>query len=105
MDQFGLGLTPEMFLGKPTLHIPINLIIQDMGDGKVIGVFQTTQGDALRMGSTKTHQLMMADAYIRPQMVMESNNFRGSGLGYLCTDGFVDHNKWIEGDAGLLFKR
>ncbi len=101
-DPFGMGLTPEMFLGKPTLHLPINMIIQDMGNGKVIGVFQTTQGEALLHGSAKPHQLIIADVFVRPQLVCESDSFAGDGFSSLATHGFVSADRWIGGE---LFRR
>lgn len=97
------GLSPEMLLGKPTIHIPLNLIIQKVEGDKVVGVFQTSYGTPLVHGSNKTHQLVIADAFIRPQLVFESNEFRGSGMSHLLTQGFIEQEKWVEG--GLLFKR
>jgi hypothetical protein len=97
-----LDLTPDMLLGKPTIHIPFNLIAQNMGDGKVIGVFQTTAGSPLLWNSSKTHQLWIADAFIRPHLVFESDQFLGCGLNGLATDAFVSPDKWVD---GLLFDR
>jgi hypothetical protein len=102
-DPYGLGLTPEMFLGKPTLHVPLNLIVQNMSvekNGTVIGVFQTSGGNPLLMDSLKTHQLIIADAFIRPQLVFHSDEFSGSGVASLLQHGFIATEKWE-----LLFKR
>lgn len=96
------GLSAEQILGRPTLHVPLNLIVQDMGEGKVTGVFQTSAGLPLLHGSRKTHQLILGDAFIRPQLVFESDAFRGSGLASLAMSGFIEHEKWI---GGLLFER
>lgn len=97
------GLTPSQLLGHPTLHLPINFIIQNVSDGKVVGVFQTTAGNELLMGSTKTHQLMVADAFVRPQLVFESDEFQGYGISGLLKNAFLEHDKWIDG--GMIFKR
>lgn len=93
-----LGLSPEQLLGTPTVHIPINLIVQEAAghDGKFCGVWQAAHPDVQRllMESNKTHQLVMADAFIRPQMVCDSNEFRGDGLANIACNGFVDTDKW-----------
>ena len=112
MNDIGqaLGFTPEMLLGKPTLHLPINMIVQqaadpdDDGNIKVAGVYQTHIGNQLLYGSEKTHQLILADAFIRPRLVYDTNAFRGSGLSHLATSGFADIEKW-QNEGELLFLR
>jgi hypothetical protein len=94
-------LSPEQLLGKPTLHLPINLIVQNIGEGKVIGVFQTTQGTELLFNSDKTHQFISGDMFLRPHIVYESNHMRGMGLAGIARDGFID-SEWLNGQ---IFKR
>jgi hypothetical protein len=104
------GLDHEAFLGKPTWHLPINLIVQQAGhpdnEGhiKVTGIFQTMMGEQLMHGSDNTHQLVLADAFIRPRLVFESNAFRGDGLAHLAINGFVEREKWLE-QGRLIFER
>ena len=99
------GFTPDMLLGKPTIHVPFNFIVQNMEQGKVVGVFQTAAGDPLLFGSKKTHQLIIGDAFFRPKLVFESNAFRGHGLSGLAMHAFMDMENWIEGEGNLLFER
>lgn len=97
------GLTPEQFLGKPTLHLPLNMIAYAVGDGdKVTGVFQTDMGRELLFGSDKTHVLILGDVFVRPRLVFGSNEFRGHGINGLAREGFVEHDKWIN---DLIFER
>lgn len=96
------GITHEHVLGKPTLHLPLNLIVQDAGEGSVAGVFQTRDGSQLLMGSKKTHQLILADVFIRPHLAFESDEFRGYGISNLFTTAWTESDKWAK---GLIFDR
>jgi len=88
--------------GQHAIHIPLNLIVQAMdGTGTVTGVFQTKSGVPLLFGSKKTHQLVIADVILRPQLVTESNDFQGRGLSSLARDGFADVDTWIKGGVIL----
>lgn len=96
------GFSPEDVLGRPTLHVPMNFITQDMGGGKVIGVFQTASGTPLLHNSTKTHQLILGDVFIRPRVVYDTDAFRGAGMQVLTTNGFANLAAWQD---NLLFLR
>lgn len=96
MDPF----TMAMF-GSHAIHIPMNMIVQPMGEGKIIGVFQTTNADSLLFGSKMTHQLVMGDVVIRPHLVMESDALAGRGVAGLLTHGFMDTEAWLKGNIIL----
>lgn len=96
-------MTPEMLLGTPTIHIPINFILQKVGDEqKIAGIFQSANGKALEFGSHKCHQLVIADAFIRPQLVFETDELRGCGITSLYTSAWMEREKW---QRGLIFDR
>jgi len=103
------GISPEQLLGRPTLHLPLNMIVQKAAHptsddaGKVVGVFQTSAGQELTFDSAMTHQLILGDAFIRPRLVFESNEFRGVGISHLLTSGFVETETWMKN--GPLFNR
>lgn len=90
------GITPDMLLGKPTFQVPMNLIVQSVEGDKVVGVFQTSMGQQLLMGSQMTHQLIMGDVFVRPRLAFESNDFRGRGLTSLLTNGFTEVDTWMK---------
>ena len=99
-----LGLNIEQLLGKPTIHVPMNFIVQqaDEKTGKFWGVWQGQHPNLkqLTFGSEAVHQLIMADAFIRPQLVLESNEFKGSGVACIATHAFAAVEKWTP-----IFKR
>lgn len=101
-DLFGFSV--EQMLGKPTIHLPINMIVQeaDAKTGKFWGVWQSQHENLnqLRFGSTMTHQLVIADCFIRPQLVLESDSFIGHGIASLAKSAFIDVEKW-----NPIFKR
>lgn len=97
------GLTPDMLLGKPTLHLPMNFIVQSYPDGKTSGVFQTVSGKPLTFDSKKTHQLILGDVFIRPRLVFESDHLKGAGISGIFTSGFTETDDWIAG--GMIFNR
>lgn len=104
-DPYGLGLTPEHLLGKPCFHVGMNLIVQKMSDdGKVVGVFQCSQGTPLLHGSDKIHQLILGDVFVRPRLICESDQFAGRGVSSLLRDGFTENSVeiWLK---GLRFTR
>ncbi len=91
--------TKAMF-GQHAIHIPVNIIVQDMssqGDGNITAVLQSSAGRPLMFGGKMTHQLIMGDMVLRPHLVVESDAFRGHGLSGLARDGFVDVDKWLKG--------
>lgn len=98
------GLSVEQMLGVPTVHIPINLIAQKVSNGKYWGIWQSQHPDVERLlyNSKKTHQLILGDAFIRPHLVVDSNEFRGAGGSHLATHGFAEIDKW---GMEPLFKR
>ena len=83
------GLTPEEVLGKPLIHVPINLISQEIDGEKVIGTFQTTLGQKLMWGSDKTHVMISGDVFIRPHLIFHTNELRGVGIAGLAKCGFI----------------
>jgi|TARA_Y100000034_G_C6903283_1_gene418428 hypothetical protein len=90
------GITPEQLLGTPTIHVPINMIVQRVDDTKVWGVWQCQHenGQKLLWDSQKTHQLILGDCFLRPHLVCDSNEFRGSGVSNLATTAFQETEKW-----------
>ena len=97
MDNL-FGLSVEQMLGKPTIHLPINMIVQeaDAKTGKFWGVWQCEHPNAQRLtfGSDNTHQLIFGDCFVRPKLVLESNEFRGRGIASIATDAFMETDKW-----------
>lgn len=93
-------MTRAMY-GQNAIHVPLNLIVQNMGEGKVTGVFQTTAGLPMMFGSIMTHQLIMGDVIIRPHLVMETNALRGAGFSALARDGFQNVEEWMNGNVLL----
>lgn len=73
----------RMMFGAYAIKIPMRLTVQDQGEG--IASFVGISNDTVRFGSAKTHQLVMCDAVIRPHLVLETDDFRGAGLGALAT--------------------
>ena len=98
------GITAEQMLGVPTIHLPINMIVQeaDAATGKYWGVWQCQHPNTERLlfDSKKTHQLILADAFIRPQMALDSNEFRGRGIAGIATQAFHEVDKW-----NMIYKR
>lgn len=92
------GFSVEQMLGKPTIHVPINMIVQeaDAAKGKFWGVWQCghPNSQALTFGSVKTHQLILGDAFIRPNMVLDSNEFRGRGIASIAQQAFTEVELW-----------
>lgn len=97
MDNL-FGFSIEQMLGTPTIHLPINMIVQEANaeQGKFWGVWQCSHPDAKRLtfDSDNTHQLILGDCFLRPNMVLESNDFRGHGATGLATGAFVETDKW-----------
>lgn len=91
-------LTIEQLLGKPTIHVPINFIVQEADEktGKFWGVWQGQHPNLnqLRFGSVAVHQLLIADCFMRPQLVCESDAFKGCGVSHLATHAFMAVEKW-----------
>ena len=98
------GLTAEDLLGRPTLHVPMNLIVQDVDGDKVTGVFQSSGGSAMKWESDATHQLINGDVFIRPQLVCETNAMRGWGLSNIACNGFVA-DVWKRPEGKCIFMR
>lgn len=95
-----VDVTKVMF-GQEAVHVPINIICQPMGDGKVTGVFQTSAGLPLLRGSARSHILLIGDMVFRPRIACASDEFRGSGLAALAQHGFMELPKWLRGDVLL----
>lgn len=90
------GISIEDMLGKPTIHLPINMIVQEASGNKYWGVWQCDHPDVhqLKFKSQAVHQLIIADCFIRPQIVLESNEFKGGGAANLARHGFAEIEKW-----------
>lgn len=92
------GISAEQMLGKPTIHIPINMIVQeaDAATGKYWGIWQCTSDSAKRLlfDSKATHQLIIGDAFIRPKMVLDSDAFKGRGISSIACDAMQETDKW-----------
>jgi hypothetical protein len=95
----------KLAMGENGFHIPLNFIVQQLRDGdKVAGVFQTSGGRPMLFGSDKTHILILADAIVRPRMVIASNHMQGAGIGHLYMQGFAEDeiDRWINRGDVLL---
>lgn len=100
-NLFGVDMAKVMF-GQHAFHIPMNLIVQDCGDGvTAAGVFQTKSGAPLFAGSKKTHVLLLGDMVFRPRIILASNNLQGMGISHIFTDGFVT-DVWDGADRILV---
>ena len=92
------GFSVEQMLGKPTIHIPINMIVQEAKaeEGKFWGIWQCSHENAklLTFDSKATHQLILGDAYIRPNMVLDSDAFVGSGISNIACNAMQQTDKW-----------
>lgn len=91
--------------GCHAVHVGMNLIMQNQGDGTVIIVAQSRIPEAgahpLLFGSQRTHVLCLGDIVVRPHLVCASDSFRGEGLSNLIRTGFVSTDKWLQGDVIL----
>lgn len=86
----------KLMMGNRAFQIGINIISTDYGNGKVSGVFQTSQGQPLISGLKTGHVLMLGDAIIRPRIIVGSDEFNGYGFSNLAKEGFLEINKWVE---------
>jgi len=80
----------RMMFGCYAIHVPLNIIVQDMGD-KVSLCIAQVPGKRIRFGSDKIHQLILGDAIIRPHAVLESDLFKGMGAAAIAT---MDWRAW-----------
>lgn len=95
-------ISHEHFLGKPTYHLPLNMIIQKVEGTKITGVLQTVYGSQL-LFSENTHHLIIGDVFIRPQLVFGSRHLVGRGIASIARDGF-NADEWVQ-NGTMLFKR
>lgn len=97
-DPMAIDPFMRAMFGPNAVHVPINLIVQDGGEGGIVtGVFQSCHGLALKYGSRKTHQLIFGDMIIRPHLVCHTDALQGVGISGLARSGFIDVEKWMEG--------
>lgn len=82
----------KMMFGCHALHVPMNIVVQDMGDKVSLCIAQIA-GKRIRFGSDKTHQLILGDAVIRPHAVLESDKFIGLGMSAVVT---MDWRDWSD---------
>lgn len=101
MNLYGDLDMAKVMMGQNAFHIPINLIAQPMDQGRIIGVFQTSNGVPLLANSNKTHVLLLGDMIFRPRVIAASNAFQGCGVSALLKQGFSEIETWLKGDVIL----
>jgi hypothetical protein len=101
----------QALFGKQAIHVPINLIVQYQGERQghpscsVVGFVQAD----IRADETKVrgfrHELIRADAVIRPQERYTDGEHCGVGLSGLATGGSLYPHSWryvYDQEKGLL---
>ncbi len=93
----------RMMFGSNAVFCGFNYIVQEVEDGKVLIVAQSTSRTAahpLRFGSKRTHVMAMGDVVFRPHIVLGSDKLQGRGMTSIAKDGFLDMDAW--GDSADL---
>jgi hypothetical protein len=93
----------KMLMGKDAVKIPLNLIAQCVdGTDTFAGVFQFKHPNGKELFRAQdgqaTHTMVLADAIIRPHVVMGSEHMEGYGIGGIYTSGFAEMNEWVRSD-------
>lgn len=92
-DQFKSdadAMTRALF-GDNAIKVPFNAIVQDQG--QVCLVIAQIASPKIKFGGTKTHQLILGDAVVRPHLVVEIDGMRGRGAAGLIR---TPPQEWIE---------
>jgi len=87
----------KAMFGENAAHAPVQLCIQDMGEGTVIivGASKFQAPHPFRFGSSSLHQLVQGDLVLRPHWVGETDTLRGFGVsGILTSSQFGDPDAW-----------
>jgi len=93
----------KMLMGKDAVKIPLNLIAQCVkGDDTFAGVFQFKHPNGKELfrahDGQATHTMVLADAIIRPHVVMGTEHMVGHGIGGVYQSGFAEMDEWIRSD-------
>jgi hypothetical protein len=90
----------RMMFGCHAVRVPIQMAVQQASEHTLVTVTLTRAmpGD-LRFGSDKAHQLVLGDAVIRPHVVLETDAFKGHGLGGLAMEPVEE---WVRQGNVLL---
>lgn len=96
----------RLLMGEHAVRVPLNLIVQGhLGNGRIafVGTSRRDDPHPLEFGSRETHQLVVCDAIIRPQLVAESSAWKGTGLGALFTSSAMTGvDEWLRTGRVLL---
>lgn len=111
LDKMESQVYIQALFGKQAIHVPINLIVQYQGEMKgqpfcsVVGFVSAD----IRAEETKArgfqHELILADAVIRPQGRYTDGEHCGVGLSGLATGGSLYPQSWryvYDQEKGLL---
>lgn len=78
----------RVLYGENARHVPAWLYVQDQGDGMVsfVGASKVEPGQPhpLRYGPERTHQFVVGELIVRPQLVVATDALRGMGLSALA---------------------
>jgi hypothetical protein len=88
----------RLLMGQNGVHVSLNFVVQRAGEGRIIVIGQSSVPygpHPLQFGGTRTHQLVMGDAIIRPRAVVDSDHLRGSGAIHILTTGMADIGEWL----------
>ena len=93
----------KMLMGQDAVKVPLNLIAQCVdGVDTFAGVFQFRHPNGKQLfranDGQATHTMVMADAIIRPHVVMGTEHMAGYGIGGIYTSGFTEMDEWVRSD-------
>lgn len=88
----------QAMFGCHAIHSPMNFIVQAYEeDGVFLAVAQARVNKSLfkrlTFNSRRTHQMIIGDIVLRPQLVIESDHLRGCGISGILTSG-LDPQEW-----------
>lgn len=80
----------RIMFGENARHVPMWMYVQDAGNGVIsfVGASRIAQdAHPLRYGSERTHQFVLGEIIVRPQLVIATDTLRGTGLAGLAISG------------------
>lgn len=98
----------QIAMGIHARHIPLNLLFQHTGEAenRHAGVFQFQfDTDLVKPHSKYQHILVLADAIVRPRIIVGTDELTGEGIASIYMGGFQKVMEAVsEGKADVLFE-
>lgn len=108
MSLYGDVDMTRVLFGVNARQVPAWLYVQDQADGMVsfVGASKVEPGQPhpLRYGPERTHQFVVGELIVRPQLVVATDALRGMGLSGLIQQGYPDFDAMLRRGETVIGK-